>query len=88
MKIFVRKENGIELILKVKSTETIGNVKDKIHEIECFHPLWQILLHRETELEDEKKTLDDYGLQHLSTIDLRRRLGEKWNPKKHRLRRR
>ena len=86
MQIFVRKSNESFFSLEVESSETVGKLKDMIHEIECFHPLWQILLYNEKELEDGR-TLADCSVQHLSTVNLSRRVGEGWNPNHHRLQR-
>lgn len=50
--------------LELDLTETIAKVKSMIYEQEGTHPTQQVLIFREQQLNDDHRTLADYGVQH------------------------
>jgi hypothetical protein len=50
--------------LELDLTETIAKVKAMIYEQEGTHPTQQVLIFREQRLNDDNRTLADYGVQH------------------------
>ena len=56
--------------LIVEPTETIEEVKDKVEDKTGIPKKDQILTYNNRPLDDNRKTLDDYGIQHQDTLDL------------------
>jgi ubiquitin C len=69
MQIFVSTQYGTTITLEVKRSDTIKNVKVKIHEMDGPSPDQQWLIYRGIQLRDYR-TLADYNIKKYSTIDM------------------
>lgn len=69
MQIFVVTENNKKFCnLDCESEDTIGEVKEKIQDKEGIPPDYQIITHAGTLLNNDKKTLDEYGIKNEHTL--------------------
>jgi ubiquitin C len=84
MQIIVKTLTGKTITMKVKGSDTIDNVKNKLQVLEGIPPDQQRLLFNSTELEDAQ-TISDYNIQEGTTLYLVLRLsgGARQAVKKH-----
>jgi len=67
MRIFIKALNGREITVDIQPTDTVKVLKRKVHDKLQVPPDNQRLLYSASQLED-KKTLDDYGIEANGTI--------------------
>ena len=68
MQIYVKTLAGHVIALEVSGTDTIANVKQKVSDKEGIPPGQQRLVYEDKQLEDDEKTLDDYGIKRETTL--------------------
>ena len=68
MQIFVKSIIGRTITLEVEASDTIENVKTKIHNKEGIIPVEQRLIFGNIPLEEDGKTLSDYNIQRDATL--------------------
>lgn len=73
MQIFVKNLLGNTILLEVKSTDTIYDIKIKINEKDGILPEYQRLTFKGKELYDDR-TLEDHNIQKEDTIHIYLRL--------------
>jgi ubiquitin len=73
MQIFIKNLIGNTILLEVKSTDTILDIKNKINEIDGILPEYQRLTFKGKELYDPR-TLEDHDINNEETIHLYMRL--------------
>lgn len=73
IEVTLRNESGRSSIYEVEPDEVVRNLKTKVERREGVSVSQQRLLHQSREMEDAKR-LSEYGVTHLSTIDMVLRL--------------
>ena len=70
MQIYVKKEDGLRIPLKVTPSMTVREIKEMCEERAEVPADEQHFDYEGTELEDDRKTLEDYGVKKGHTLDL------------------